>query len=345
MRSCRLVELVALVAASGCAQNNSPTPLSPPPAAAACPSTPGASAPQVSAAPVTSAQPIVRGAVLRDRPYSVEVPSGNDPATPAPVIVLLHGFGSNAFEQEEYFKLGHVAAAHGALLVLADGTRNPSGWSYWNATDACCDIFHQGGPDDVAYLDAVLDDLAGRFSVDSKRVWLIGHSNGAFMAYRYACERAQRVAAVASLAGASWLDPARCAPTAPVAVLEIHGDADPACKYSGGNLGDRDLLPAWKKMGVELPKEGIHMASYPGARATVQAWAKYDGCDEAPDTSSPRVDLDAKLPGAETKVERWQHCKGAGVELWTIHGGGHAPDLAPGFADAVYAFLAAHPKP
>ena len=62
------------------------------------------------------------------------------------------------------------------------------------------------------------------------------------------------------------------------------------------------------------------------------------------------ADVDAQLADgtdpAETSVQAWSGCEaGSAVELWTIPMGGHAPDLAPGFADALITFLAEHPKP
>jgi polyhydroxybutyrate depolymerase len=40
----------------------------------------------------------------------------------------------------------------------------------------------------VAYLGAVIDDVAAHYTVDPKRFFVIGHSNGGFMAHRLACE-------------------------------------------------------------------------------------------------------------------------------------------------------------
>jgi polyhydroxybutyrate depolymerase len=55
--------------------------------------------------------------------------------------------------------------------------------------------------DDVAFLDALLDDLAGAYRVDPRRVFATGMSNGAMMAYRLASELSERIAAVAPVAG------------------------------------------------------------------------------------------------------------------------------------------------
>ena len=64
----------------------------------------------------------------------------------------------------------------------------------------------------VAYLRAIIRDVMARYPVDRRRVFVVGHSNGGFMAYRMACEASDLVTGVVSLAGATWKDPARCRP-------------------------------------------------------------------------------------------------------------------------------------
>ena len=55
-------------------------------------------------------------------------------------------------------------------------------------------------------VDAILADVKAKYNVDPKRVFVIGHSNGGFMSHRLACDRASDVAAIVSLAGATWLE-------------------------------------------------------------------------------------------------------------------------------------------
>ncbi len=136
-----------------------------------------------------------------------------------------------------------------AFVAHPDGTPDRADRRFWSATDACCD-FGGANVDDVAYLTAVIDDVAARYAIDPKRVWVAGISNGGFMAHRLACERADKIAAIVSFAGATWADPARCAPTAPVSVLEVHGAADPVVRYEGGASlpGGRERPPTLPSM-------------------------------------------------------------------------------------------------
>lgn len=219
--------------------------------------------------------------------------------------------------------LGGRRRAH-AVVVYPDGSLDPRGNRYWNATDACCD-FAKSGVDDVAYLTAVLKDASLRYHVDPKRVFIVGHSNGAFMAHRMACERADLVVGVAALAGVIWNDQSRCVPSQAVAVAQIHGDADTTIPYNGG----------------QLP---ILNQPFPSAMTTFQFWSKAAACTGQMDGAA--LDLDIVLPGAETLLTRATGCKAGGAaELWRLRGAEHLPALGTSFSAAVYAFFEAHPRP
>jgi polyhydroxybutyrate depolymerase len=259
---------------------------------------------------------------------AVRLPPSYDAARPAPLLIVLHGFTGSGSGQERYFGLQHEAEQRGFVTAYPDGTEDSGGNRFWNATDACCN-FDRADVDDVAYLDGLITAIEGAVTVDPHRVFFAGHSNGGFMSYRMACTRAERIAAIVSLAGATFSESAKCRPAAPVAVLQIHGTADDTIAFTGGSI------------------EG---SAYPGAEATVATWAKYDGCSAAPALVDERIDVDADLHDggqpAEATVERWPRCKpGGAVELWTIPGGGHVPAISSAFGGAVLDFLEAHPKP
>ena len=72
-----------------------------------------------------------------------------------------------------------------------------------------------------------------------------------------------------------------------------------------------------------------------------------DGCALTPDTSSPPLDLDQVLAGAETTVETYASgCKAGGsATLWAIQGGSHLPSIGDTFRQDLFSFFLAHPKP
>ena len=78
--------------------------------------------------------------------------------------------------------------------------------------------------DDVGFVDALLADLDTRVCVDTHRTYAMGISNGGYFAYRLACERASRFAAVAPVSGPENVSP--CTPGRAVPVMHFHGTAD-----------------------------------------------------------------------------------------------------------------------
>ena len=264
------------------------------------------------------------GSLVEQRPFKLKVPSGYDAAKPTPLLILLHGYSASGFLQDAYFNLAPVADAKTFLYAYADGTLDKEKKRYWNATDACCD-FDKVPVDDVAYVGAIIDDVAAHYNVDAKRVFVVGHSNGGFMAHRLACDIAPRIAAIVSLAGAQWKDATLCKPSEPVSILQVHGDKDDTIHYEGGQT---------------------QSAVYPSAHDTVATWAAKNGCKGALVPDATTLDLDTNVAGNETHEEHYDGCPASGaVELWTLQGSNHVPSFSAAWGPSIYEFLSAHPKP
>jgi polyhydroxybutyrate depolymerase len=259
------------------------------------------------------------------RPYDLVLPDGYDPSRPAPLLLMLHGYTASGALEDAYLGWTPFTQGNGILYAYPNGTKDSGGNRFWNATDGCCNI-DKSPVDDVAYLRAVVRDVQAQYSVDSKRIYVTGHSNGGFMSHRLACDAGDVFAAIASLAGATWKDAAHCHPSAHLSVLEIHGDKDTVISYQGGRFN-----PA--------------LSDYPSAPDTVAEWAQLNGCTGPSRTAAERLDLDSQLPGSETRIDRYSQCPDTSVELWTIEGGSHIPSLQRSFTSTVWGFLNAHPKP
>lgn len=259
----------------------------------------------------------VPGAEVLDaggRPVQVVAPAGHDATTPAPLVLVLHGFGADPADVDALLGLRDDARERDVLYALPQGTEGPDGRRFWNASDACCD-FAGSGVDDVTYLEAAIDAVEDRYAVDPAHVTVVGHSNGGFLAYRAACELAGRVTAVVPVAGAMPGREHPCSPGSPVTVVRVHGTSDVVVGYAGGRL-----------RGSEVP----------AAEESTAGWARRDGCRATPKVAAGSMDLDASVEGAETTVTTYPGCDaGARVELWTIEGGRHTPAFGDEFADAV----------
>jgi polyhydroxybutyrate depolymerase len=242
------------------------------------------------------------------------------------VLLALHGYGDAGTNFALALGLPALARREGLVLVAPDGTPDSRDHRFWNATDACCNFFEEP-VDDVAYLRGLLSEVGAAYHVDARRRYVLGLSNGAFMAYRLACEAADDIAAIVAIAGAAASDPTRCQPASPVSILHVHGDADRIIDYAGGS----HVL-------------GLGQGEYPGAVATVLRWAGLDSCTRRRVAVPPLLDLDHSV-GPETAVEQVAGCpEGVDVRLLTLRGAPHVPAFAPAFGEWVAAWLKAHPK-
>lgn len=128
----------------------------------------------------------------RVQPYLVYVPTGYDPATPAPLTVLLHGGGSNhnayrgAREQNLFDPLCEERESICvAPLGRGDGT--------WYVNEAELDVWE------------VWNRAAHAYSLDSARTVVAGHSMGGVGATRFATNYPDVFAAVGIVSGAGYM--------------------------------------------------------------------------------------------------------------------------------------------
>jgi polyhydroxybutyrate depolymerase len=239
-------------------------------------------------------------APVDDRGYEVV----NRQAKPAPLVVVLHCFGCPPSWLPQKLGLEKLAKEHGFVVAIPVGHSDSQGNPFWNATAACCD-FDDKRPDDIGYVTHVIDELVSRGVADPRRVYVLGFSNGGFLAHRLACEQAGKIAAIASIGGGA---PTTCTPPAPVAVLEVHGQADEVVPAGGGKLG-----------GGVPP-----LAAAPSLQAALAPWLRIDRCG-APDSAGHR------------------RCERGAVELWTPPGG-HWPTTGSDFGERLWQWLAAQHK-
>ena len=243
---------------------------------------------------------------------------------PTPLFISLHGYGASAEGVAAYLSLEQHADERTMLLLAPTGTRDSNGKDFWNASDACCD-FEGRNIDDSTYIAEMIEEVGQSLHVDRDRVFVLGHSNGGFMAYRMACDHADLLAGVVSIAGAMPAQAADCTPTEPLAALQIHGTADQTVFYQGG----------------------VFVAEYPSAVETVESWAGLAGCTDVARERGEAMDHHTNLPGADTVATEYSDgCDAGGyAELWTVDGMGHTPFPNDTFMPAVLDFLEAHPKP
>jgi polyhydroxybutyrate depolymerase len=274
-----------------------------------------------------SATPPLTIGAAQGRPARVVLPADYDITREYPLVILLHGYGANAQAQDFIFGLRPRVTQFQFILILPDGTPGIGGQRFWDATPQCCNF--TGTPvDDVGYLASLMEEAIDLYAVDPRRIRLVGHSNGGYMAYRYMCEHPVEIDRVAVLAGSTFLDAESCIDPQPIDVLHMHGTRDDTVLYS-----------------ANLPSDGNPSDVYTiGAEATVSRWADLSGCDAELELIERRdyhqrirIDDDP----AETEILRAADCRaGNSIELWRGVGADHLYiSVNDAWRDGVAAFL------
>jgi polyhydroxybutyrate depolymerase len=260
--------------------------------------------------------------LLAARPYLVELPADVDAGQGLPLLIALHGYGDLVPQFAAQLALADLANRRELVIAVPAGLRDSHGYAAW-----------QPGPIhspswDVEYLSAIIHDLERKHSIDPRRVYVFGFSQGAHMAHRMGCDASADVVALASVAGQAYTAPSQCAPAALVSAVEIHGTEDQVIGY----YGDAQHDP---------PDPNV-----PSAHQTIAVWARNDHCTGALTSAGITLDLSTATPGPETIVDAYQGCPaGIAVELWSMQEVGHWPAPQPDFMDNVLDFLFAHPRP
>jgi polyhydroxybutyrate depolymerase len=251
----------------------------------------------------------------RTRSFIVHLPPRFEGRGALPVLVAFHGGGGSAEGLQAYAGLDAIADREGFAVVYPDGTgRLGRRLLTWNA-GGCCGVAQKERADDVGFTWRVLADLARDLPLDATRVWATGHSNGAMMSYRLAAESAERVAAIAPVAGEMQV--ASFAPARPVPVLHVHSVDDPRALYAGG-------------LGPPFPFTRVRVEHRP-VEAELARWAALAGCASQPHEVERR-NAAAGGPDAghtATLLDYGPCTSGASVRLWKLTGAGHGWPGAP----------------
>jgi polyhydroxybutyrate depolymerase len=239
------------------------------------------------------------------RTYRLHVPRGYRPDRPIPLLVLLHGHGASGAQIERSTMMSAKADKEGFIAVYPDGSGLPHSWQ----------------SRDVSFIAQLIQQLRRQYNIDSKRIYIAGHSNGGSMAYRLGVELDTLVAGIGVSAGLLSDQLAALPARSAVTLVAVHGRSDTTVPYDG--RGNSLSVPS-----------------------SVRTWAKRDGCNSAP------IDL-ALVPN---KVIRrtYEGCEGSSaVELvmladlthrWPGDAKGSDEDFGFSATDEMWSVFKNHPK-
>ncbi|WP_078900472.1 alpha/beta hydrolase family esterase [Streptomyces sp. SBT349] len=221
-----------------------------------------------------------------DRGYRLHLPEEYDGRRDWPLVLAFHGRGNTGAGTEEFSQLSSLPAVvvyPEGVVGTGDGDRQA-----WQGAP-----YAAPGVDDVAFTADLLDELTAELCVDERRVYATGKSNGAGFTALLACRMADRIAAIAPVAGAYYPGTGEdCAPSRPVPVIAFHGTGDVTIPFAGDPERGLPAVPDW-----------------------TAAWAERDGC---------AAGLPPRVIEPDITVSRWVGCdRGARVTQVAVTDGGH----------------------
>jgi polyhydroxybutyrate depolymerase len=230
-----------------------------------------------------------------ERTYIVHCPaSAGEEAMP--LLFAFHGGGGKGIGMIRLTHLNKIADEKHFIVAYPDGANH-----HWNDGRAIND----DGVDDIAFVRAMVEEICKNYRVDRSRIYATGISNGGFFSQRLACQAADLIAAVASVAASTT--PAlvkTCVDGKPVPIMFVLGTNDPIVPFAGGQVGGRFL-----------GDRGLTNS----AGETVAYWLKRNHCQ-----SAPKVTDFPEQSGMHARRELYSPEQGGSpVLVYTVEGGGH----------------------
>jgi len=273
----------------------------------------------------------------------IHIPAACEKSGAHPLVIMFHGYGGTALNAALETNWSAKADEQSFVVVYPEATRpdksspqsfrrNPQAWNDGSGR------FHAASEniDDVAFIDAMIEQISERCSIDGERIFATGFSNGASMTFRLGAELSHRIAAIAPVSGTSWID--KPAPSQTLSICYITGTADSLNPIEGGYP---KLAFGGKEQGGQ-PK--------PAVQTFIKQWAEALRCPEKPRLEELANGVHKRLYGyGEQQSE---------IQLITVEGLGHhwaggvsqAPQLLVGkpsnrlvATDVIWDFFNAHP--
>jgi polyhydroxybutyrate depolymerase len=230
----------------------------------------------------------------RKRQYLPFVPKTYVPEQPIPLVIVFSG-GLQSPSDIALMSSWHVLGEEKGFITVYPQTLD----AWWNS--GVVTIPEKLAVNDVAFTQALIDDISRNWTVDRNRIYLSGVSDGSSMCARLICELSDQFAAASLLAGGHFPLRSGCRPDRPVPIIGFFGTEDIIVPFAGG---DSAFFA------------DIGYAQLPSVEAGMKAWAEVYGCDLNP---TKEVVL-----GGVSRLS-YLNCKGEVEVVWyRIEGGGHA---------------------
>lgn len=228
------------------------------------------------------------------------------------LVVALHGSIGDASQARDAVgtELERLADEENYVVAYANGLGGWNGCRRGSLNPASVNDL-----DDVAFMEALVEDLVAAYGVDRRKAFALGYSGGGHLVYRLALERPRLMAALAAMVMTLPEEESmKCEPSGePVSILIMNGTADESVPFEGGPIHDDE--------------SGEIIARMMSTSETFEYWARVGGMRDAPAVEM----LPDVVPEDGSTVEvRSLTSPRHEVVLVVVHGGGHTlPGTTP----------------
>ncbi len=212
--------------------------------------------------------------------YRQLVPAAAADPTPLPLIIVLHGGGTDAAWVAALTGFETLGEEQGAVVLTPQGIGQRLLW----------DVDSFTGNVDIDFLTRLIDTSEQRFCIDTARVFMAGMSWGGLMTAMAGCQLTDRIAAIGIVSGVRF--PAECKLSRPVPVMAFYGKLDTISPYGG-------------------------VPGIPSVETVLAQWATADGCQAKPETTqvSEHVERRKFVGCAEGSAVEF-YAVSNGVHIW-----------------------------
>jgi len=244
------------------------------------------------------------------RCWQTHIPDNLDLNETVPLIIDMHGYGSDSTDHRELSSFNAIADEEGAIVIYPDGV---SGFNMeWDQEETqawnsgwCCAHSTREGIDDVGFIEKIVNLSLEMHNVDSNRIYASGWSNGCSMAQRLAMESSHIFAAVGCMAFYLITEPVDY--YSPIPIMEVHGFLDQVVLYESSALS----VPFNEEMWTNPESYDT------GAIENIYEWGSHNGCSGPLET----FDLNALY-----SIQGFDDCENdTSVRLMTIFAAQHNP--------------------
>ncbi len=157
-----------------------------------------------------------------ERSFLLTEPNDASPRDPLPLIVAFHGRTNSNEQIRRYFGLDR--AADNYYIAYPAALQKETGTFHWSDPGDKLSTLR-----DIAFFDAIVEEIGNAHCIDLDRIYTVGHSLGAWMANSVACARGDVVRASATVGGSAMIAP--CA--GPSAAMIINNPDDTLSPHKG----------------------------------------------------------------------------------------------------------------